>query len=60
MNSLEYQLHHFARAFGKWPWEIPDDAALVMPHLQIMAADGRGQAKLRKRMEQQARRQAGR
>ena len=45
-------MHHLARAFGHWPWELDDmPADVVMPHLAIMEADEAGQ---RKKAEQDA------
>lgn len=54
MKSFEYQLHHFARAYGRFPWELPDDASLVVPQMAIMAADARGQDRAAKRAVKKA------
>jgi len=57
VENFGYALHHFAKAFGRFPWEVRDavergdvQAGDVLHAMGIESADARGQ---QKRMERE-------
>lgn len=49
MEDLDYAVHHLARNFGRWPWELDDEPAdRVMHALGLESADAEGRAMRRR------------